>query len=202
MALWLASAPLVLASKSEVRRIVLEAAGVPVEVVPADIDERGIEKNAATGDPKGVATLLAREKARAVAARMPARFVLGADQTLSLASERFSKPVGRDGARAQLLKLRGRTHELCSGLALVRDAAIVFEHCAVARLTMRNFSDDFLERYLDEAGSSVSQSVGGYQLEKTGIQLFEKIEGDHFTILGMPLFSLLPFLRAQKMLAE
>lgn len=202
MALWLAEAPLVLASKSEVRRSVLEAAGLPVEIVPADIDERGIEKNAAASDPKDVAMLLAREKAKAVAARMPGRLVLGADQTLALGTERFSKPAGRDAARAQLLKLRGQTHELCSGIALVRDNAVLFEDCVVARLTMRNFSERFLDRYLDAAGSSVTQSVGGYQLEKTGIQLFEAIDGDHFTILGMPLFSLLPFLRAQKWLAE
>ena len=146
--------------------------------------------------------LLAREKAKSVAARMPGRLVLGADQTLSLGAERFSKPAGRDGARAQLLQLRGKTHELHSGIALVRDAEVLFEDCAVARLTMRNFSEPFLETYLDGAGVSVSQSVGGYQLEKIGIQLFEKIEGDHFTILGMPLFSLLPFLRTQKFLVE
>jgi septum formation protein len=200
MPLWLASDPLVLASKSEVRRAVLEAAGLQVVPVPADIDERAIEKRA--HGPKDVAMLLAREKAKAVAARMPGRLVLGADQTLSLGAERFSKPAGRDGARAQLLQLRGKTHELHSGIALVRDAEMLFEDCAVARLTVRNFSEPFLETYLDGAGVSVSQSVGGYQLEKTGIQLFEKIEGDHFTILGMPLFSLLPFLRTQKFLVE
>jgi nucleoside triphosphate pyrophosphatase len=200
MPLWLASDPLVLASKSEVRRAVLEAAGLPVVPVPADIDERAIEKRAR--GPKDVAMLLAREKAKAVAARMPGRLVLGADQTLSLGAERFSKPAGRDGARAQLLQLRGKTHELHSGIALVRDAEVLFEDCAVARLSMRNFSEPFLETYLDGAGASVSQSVGGYQLEKTGIHLFEKIEGDHFTILGMPLFSLLPFLRTQKFLVE
>ena len=202
MPLWLASDPLVLASKSEVRRAVLEAAGLPVEIAPADIDERGIEKAASTSDAKAVAMLLAREKAKAVAARKPGRLVLGADQTLALGAERFSKPADRAAARAQLLKLRGKTHELCSGLALVRDGAMLFEDCAIARLTMRNFSDKFLDNYLDAAGASVSQSVGAYQLEKTGIQLFEKIEGDHFTILGMPLFLLLPCLRAQKAVAE
>lgn len=202
MALWLTSAPLVLASKSEVRRTVLQAAGIPVEIVPADIDERGIEKSARADTPRSVAILLAREKAKAVAARMPGRLVLGADQTLSLGSERFSKPADRASARAQLMKLRGKTHELSSGIALVRDETALFEDCAVARLTMRNFSESFLDGYLDAAGVSVSQSVGGYQLEKTGIQLFETIEGDHFTILGMPLFLLLPALRAQKFLAE
>jgi septum formation protein len=202
MSLWLASAPLVLASKSEVRRAVLEAAGLPVEIVPADIDERGIEKSAAASAPRDVARLLAREKAKAVAAKMPGRLVVGADQTLALGKERFSKPANRDAARAQLLTLRGKTHELCAGIALARDSTVIYEDCALARLTMRNFSEEFLDRYLDAAGASVSQSVGGYQLEKTGIQLFEAIEGDHFTILGMPLFSLLPFLRAHKFLAE
>lgn len=202
MALWLASQPLVLASKSQVRRTVLDAAGIPVETVPADIDERGIEAKAAASNPQDVAMLLAREKAKAIAATMPGRLVLGADQTLALGQERFSKPAGRDAARAQLLKLRGKTHELCSGIALVRDGVVLFEDCAVARLTMRMFSEAFLDRYLDAAGASVTQSVGGYQLEKTGIQLFETIAGDHFTILGMPLFSLLPALRAQKCLAE
>jgi septum formation protein len=128
--------------------------------------------------------------------------VLGADQTLALGRERYSKPAGRDAARAQLMTLRGKTHELCSGIALVRDSTVLFEDCAVARLTMRNFSEEFLDRYLDAAGASVTQSVGGYQLEKTGIQLFERIDGDHFTILGMPLFLLLPALRTQKCLAE
>lgn len=202
MPLWLLPDPLVLASKSEVRRHVLQAAGLPVEAVPADIDERGIEKNMAASEPRDVALLLAREKAKAIAAKMPGRVVLGADQTLSLGKKRFSKPAGRDAARGQLLNLRGKTHELCSGIALVRDAEVLFRHCAIARLTMRNFSEDFLDGYLAAAGASVTQSVGGYQLEKTGIQLFEAIEGDHFTILGMPLFSLLPFLRTQKFLAE
>jgi septum formation protein len=202
MPLWLASAPLVLASKSEVRKSVLAAAGLPVEIMPADIDERGIENASAAKSPREVACLLAGEKAKAVAARMPGRLVLGADQTLSLGKERFSKPGDRAAARAQLLKLRGKTHELSSGIAIVRDGVTLFEDCAVARLTMRNFSEEFLDGYLDAPGASVTQSVGGYQLEKTGIQLFEAIEGDHFTILGMPLFLLLPFLRAQKLLAE
>lgn len=202
MPLWLASDPLVLASKSEVRRAVLEAAGLPVETVPADIDERAIEKSAAASEPKDVAILLAREKAKTVSAKMPGRLVLGADQTLSLGKERFSKPADRDAARGQLMKLRGKTHELCSGVALVRDGTILFEDCAAARLTMRNFSEPFLESYLDAVGPSVSRSVGGYQLEKIGIQLFETIDGDHFTILGMPVFSLLPFLRAQKFMVE
>lgn len=200
--LWLAQSVLVLASKSAARREVLQAAGLPVEVVPADIDERAIETRHGARNPGEVATMLAREKAKAVSVAMPSRIVLGADQTLALGTQRFSKPAERQAARAQLLTLRGRTHELHSGIALVRDGAVMFEHCAVARLTMRNFSEGFLDAYLDQAGALVSQSVGAYQLEKTGIQLFDSIEGDHFTILGMPLLPLLGFLRHDGLLAS
>ena len=138
-----------------------------------------------------IAALLAREKALAVAAQLPGRLVLGADQTLALGERRFSKPADRAAAREQLKLLRGQTHELHSAIALARDGVIVFEHREVARLTMRAFSDGFLEAYLDAAGAAVTASVGGYQLEKTGIQLFERIEGDHFIILGLPLLPLL-----------
>jgi nucleoside triphosphate pyrophosphatase len=184
MPLWLADQPLVLASKSEVRRTVLAAAEVPIEVVPADIDERGIEVQAAAAGPDGIAALLAREKARAVAAKLPGRLVLGADQTLALAA-----------ARAQLKMLRGKTHELHAAIALVRDDTVLFEYCAVARLTLRDFSDEFLEAYIKVAGNALTASVGAYQMEKVGIQLFERIEGDHFTILGLPLLPLLHYLR-------
>jgi septum formation protein len=201
MAIWLAAQPLVLASKSEVRRMVLANAGIPVETHPADIDERGIEAKAATHDPGDVAALLAREKARAIAPRFPGRLVLGADQTLALGERRFSKPKGRDGAREQLNALRGQTHALHSAIALMREGTTIFEHRDVARLTMRAFSDAFLESYLDAAGASVTASVGGYQLEKLGITLFERIEGDHFTILGLPLLALLAHFRRDGALA-
>ena len=201
MALWLAAEPLLLASKSEIRRMVLANAGIPVEAHPADIDERGIEANAPTRDPGEIAALLAREKARAIAARFPGRLVLGADQTLAFGERRFSKPADRDGAREQLKALRGQTHALHSAIALVRDGAVVFEHRDVARLTMRAFSDGFLDRYLDTAGPAVSASVGGYQLEKLGIELFERIDGDHFTILGLPILPLLEHFRRAGQLA-
>jgi septum formation protein len=201
MPLWLAAEPLVLASKSEVRRLVLANAGIPVETQPADIDERGIEAKATTRDPGEIAMLLARAKARAIARQLAGRLVLGADQTLALGERRFSKPVGRDGAREQLKALRGQTHTLHSAIALMRDDAIVFEHRDVARLTMRAFSDQFLEAYLDAAGAAVSASVGGYQLEKLGIELFERVEGSHFTILGLPILALLEHLRRAGQLA-
>src|SRR6516165_304193 len=186
MPLWLAGEPLVLASKSAIRHALLRDAGVPVEVQPADIDERTIEQQRPVRDASELAALLAREKARMIAARLPGRLVLGADQTLALGERRFSKPGDRAGARAQLKALRGRTHELHSAVALMRESTIVFEHREVARLTMRAFSDSFLESYLDAVGAAVTASVGGYQLERIGIQLFERIEGEHFVILGLP----------------
>ena len=201
MPLWLIDKPLVLASKSAVRHALLRDAGIPVEVAPADIDERAIEQRADTSDAGDVAALLAREKARAIATRLPGRLVLGADQTLALGARRFSKPPDLAAARDQLKALRGRTHELHTAIALLREGAVVFEHREVARLTMRAFSDAFLEGYLEVMGSAVTTSVGGYQLEKVGIQLFERIEGDHFVILGLPLLALLQYLRQSGCLA-
>src|SRR5262245_22353408 len=202
MPLWLADLPLVLASKSEIRRAVLIDAGIPVEVSPADIDERGIEQCAATRDAGEIALVLARAKAQAVTARLPGRLVLGADQTLALGERRFSKPSDRAAARDQLKALRGQTHELHTPVSLARDDAIVFEHREVARLTMRAFSDGFLDSYLDAMGGAVTASVGGYQLEKAGVQLFEQIVGDHFVILGLPLVALLGQLRRAGCLAQ
>ena len=201
MPLWLADQPLVLASKSAIRGEILRAAGLAIEVCPADIDERTIEQGSAARDPGEIATLLAREKALAVAARLPGRVVLGADQTLALGERRFSKPTDRAAAREQLTLLRGQTHQLHTAIALVRDGVILFEHREAARLTMRVFSDRFLEHYLDAAGMAVTASVGGYQLEKTGIQLFERVDGDHFVILGLPLLPLLLHLRQAGWLA-
>lgn len=195
MPLWLADQPLVLASKSAIRHAILREAGLPVEVRPADIDERTIEQQATTRDAGEVAALLARAKARTVAARLPGRLVLGADQTLALGERRFSKPADRAAVREQLNALAGRTHELHSAIALVREETILFEHREVARLTMRAFSERFLDAYLDTVGAAATASVGGYQLEKAGIQLFERIEGDHFVILGLPLLALLRYAR-------
>src|ERR1700749_4103866 len=128
MALWLAPQPLVLASRSAARRALLEAAGVPVELRPADVDERGVEAQARLQDPAAVATVLAREKAAFVAKSHPGRLVLGADQTLALGAERFSKPADRAAARAQIKALAGRTHELHAALAFVQDDAVLFSH--------------------------------------------------------------------------
>jgi septum formation protein len=202
MTLWLAAEPLVLASKSAVRRAMLEAAGIPLEVAPADIDERAVEARAGAGTAADAAVLLAREKARAAGARIKGgRFIVGADQTLALGRARFTKPVDRDTAREQLHALSGRTHELHSAVALARDGRVVFSHVDTAKLTMRTLSERFLDTYLEAAGDAVTASVGGYQLEGLGSHLFERIEGDYFTILGLPLFALLGFLRREGCLA-
>jgi septum formation protein len=145
----------------------------------------------------GIAALLARAKASLVAESFPGRLVLGADQIMTLDGQRFAKPADRAAARLQLRAFASRTHELHSAVALVQDGAALFHHADTARLTMRSFSDEFLDRYLDIAGAAVTASVGAYQLEGPGIQLFERIEGDYFTILGLPLLPTLDFLRRQ-----
>ena len=202
MPLWLANEPLVLASQSEARRTMLQAAGIPVEIVAADIDERGIEEKAAHRSPQDIAALLARAKASAVAASRPGRLVIGGDQTLALGPRLFAKPANRAEAAEQLRALRGKTHALYSAVAVIRDGEVLFEHGESARLTMRAFSDEFLAAYLDAAGAAASASVGGYQWEKLGVHLFDRVDGDHFTILGLPLLALLQFLRREGLLAE
>ena len=198
MPLWLARQPLVLASKSDVRGKILAAAGLRFEIRPASIDERAVEEKAGNPAAAAAATVLARAKALAVSATRPGQPVLGADQTLALGATRVSKPADRTAAAGQLRSLRGRTHELNSALALVQDGKLLFACVDTARLTMRDVSDRFLDDYLDMAGDLALTSVGGYQLEGIGIHLFEKVEGDYFTILGLPLLPLLAFLRQNK----
>jgi septum formation protein len=195
MVLWLAPQPLVLASRSDIRGKILAAAGLRFEIRPSQVDERAVESKSSLNDAAAVARHLARAKADAVAASRPGRMVLGADQTLARGTKRFSKPANRADAAEQLRTLRGRTHELHTALALVRDGAVLFACVDTARLTMRNFSDRFLNDYLDMAGAAALNSVGGYQLEGIGIHLFEQVDGDYFTILGLPLLPLLAFLR-------
>lgn len=199
MALWVSPQPLVLASRSDIRGKILAAAGLRLDIRPSLIDERAAEAESGVVDAIGVARHLAHAKAAAVAAMLPGRLILGADQTLASGAKRFGKPANRAEAVEQLRILRGQTHELHSALALVRDEETIFSCLDTARLTMRDFSDRFLNDYLDLAGDTAMSSVGGYQLEGIGIHLFERIEGDYFTILGLPLLPLLAFLRQNKL---
>ncbi len=201
MPLWIAERALVLASQSEARRKILADAKLPADIVPADVDERAVEAAAGPLAADAAAAVLARAKAASVSAKMPGRVVLGADQTLALGTRRFSKPKDRAAARAQLQALSGKMHELHSAIAVMRDGTMLFEHVATARLTMRVLSGEFLDRYLDAAGEAASASVGGYQIEGAGIHLFERIEGDYFTVLGLPLPPLLDFLRRNGFIA-
>lgn len=177
--------------------MLLANAGIDFESVPAGIDERAIQETSALSAPRDIAALLAREKSCFVAARRPGCYVVGADQTLALGMRLFSKPTGRAQAAEQLRLLAGNSHELYSALAVARDGKILFEEVAIARMTMRRLKETEIGAYLDAAGEAVTSSVGAYQLEGLGVHLFERIEGDHFTILGLPLLPLLGFLRSE-----
>jgi septum formation protein len=200
MTLWRGKHPLVLASQSLTRQALLANAGIDFEAMAAGIDERAVQQASGLLAPSDIAALLARAKALAVSSRQPGKYVIGADQTLALGGRLFSKPAGRPPAAEQLRALAGRNHELHSAVAVVRDGKILFEAVAIAGMTMRRLGDAEIDVYLDQAGEAVTSSVGAYQLEGLGVHLFERIEGDHFTILGLPLLPLLAFLRSEALL--
>ncbi|AIB13095.1 septum formation protein Maf [Azospirillum argentinense] len=194
----------VLASGSRTRAEMLERAGVRVTLAPAAVDEEEIKLAArAEGAPvEDVAETLAELKAQRVTRKHPGALVIGADQMLECEGRWFDKPADRDAARAQLQDLRGKTHRLVSCAVVIRDGERLWHHVDRARLTMRPFSDAFLDSYLNAAGDDVLGSVGAYHLEGLGAQLFHRVDGDFFTILGLPLLPLLGFLRVHGVIAE
>lgn len=193
-----------LASESEARAAMLRAAGLEVEVQPARIDEAALKEAllAEEAAPRDIADALAELKAKRVSGRAPGRLVLGADQVLVADGALHDKPRDRAEAAKQLRALRGRTHQLLSAAVIARDGAAIWRHVGTARLAMRPFTDRFLEEYLDREGEAVCASVGAYRLEGLGAQLFARVEGDYFSILGLPLLEVLGFLRAQGVLTE
>lgn len=192
---------LVLASASSARRRVLEGAGVPFVQEPSGADEDALKATLQARSAAELARALALAKALAVSARRPGAPVLGADQVLECEGRFFAKPRDKIEARAQLVFLRGRRHRLVNGLALARNGKVLWQYDDQALLWMRDFDDAFLDDYIAGAGPEVLESVGAYRLEGKGAQLFARIEGDFFSILGLPLLPLLEALRREGILA-
>lgn len=190
---------IVLATKSTARVALLRAAGVDFTAMPARVDERAIEAPlAAVGaGADAIALALAEAKAGAVAAAEPDALVIGADQTLAIDGHQLHKPANLAEAREQIRTLAGRSHRLYSALAGAKDGAIVWRHGEMAEMTLRPLGDGDIDAYLAEVGEAASASVGGYQVEGPGIRLFERIDGDYFAILGLPLLPLLAWLRSE-----
>jgi len=188
---------LILASKSASRRAMLDAAGVAYEALPADVDERAIEAGLAGAAPAEIAEALSVAKAAAVAARRPDALVLGSDSLVVVEGRRFDKPTSREEAAAHLRFFSGKVMELHSAAALVRGDGCLWSHAALARLHVRILSDAFITEYLDAEWPEIAHTVGAFRIEGCGVQLFEAIEGDQFTVLGMPLLAVLGALREE-----
>ncbi len=196
------SASLILASSSPFRRMLMTNAGLAFDWQAAKIDERAIEAplEEKGSSPQAVALVLAEAKARDVGQSRPDAIVIGSDQTMSLGDRVYHKPRDRAEARNHLLSLSGQTHQLNSAVVLTQGTTLVWSHVSSARLTMRTLSADFIDRHLERVGDKALSSVGAYQLEGEGIQLFETIEGDYFTILGLPMLPLLEKLRTLRVI--
>lgn len=194
--------PLVLASASASRQALLRAAGVDFVAVPADIDEPALMRSliAGGGDGRAIAEALAGEKAAHISRRRTGETVLGGDSVLELDGELLGKCRDLTALRALLLRMSGRPHQLISAAALARDGAILWRHVSTARMTVRPLSDAFIDAYLAREGEKLLSSVGGYHFEGLGAQLFEKVEGDYFSILGLPLLDVLAALRTEGLL--
>lgn len=187
---------LVLASGSGIRRQMLENAGVSFEVSLPRVDEDAVRQSllAEAASPRDIADALAELKARKVSTRMPGALVLGCDQVLSFDGQIMAKPVSRADAEQQLRQLRGARHQLLSAAVIYEDGQPLWRFVGTVRLQMRDFSDSFLTAYLDRNWPDISNSVGGYKLESEGVRLFTRVDGDYFTVLGMPLLEILSYL--------
>jgi septum formation protein len=189
--------PIVLASGSPFRKKMLEDAGLVFDVARPEIDERAVEAAVQNSGvtPEDLALILAEAKALDVSQTRPGAMVIGTDQTLSLEDDVLHKPKDMEEARRRLLLLSGKTHQLNSAVVVLRDGEVLWRHVGIARLTMRTLAPAFLGRHLSRVGEAALSSVGAYQIEGEGIQLFERVDGDHFTIVGLPLLALLAKLR-------
>jgi septum formation protein len=192
---------LVLASTSRIRGELLSKAGMTFETLRPEVEEDELKASAKGLSPGELAQSLAAAKAVSVANRLPDALVIGADQILNLEGQIFDKPRSREEARRQLLQLRGRSHILETAVCCAEAGGVVWQHLGRATLSMRVFSESFLDDYLARMGPDVMTSVGAYKLEGLGVQLFDRIDGDYFTILGLPLLPLLDFLRRKEALA-
>ena len=195
---------IVLASASQVRSWILENAGLEFDVDPADVNEFGIKKNLSGQGTaaKVIAVTLAEAKAQVVSTRHPEAWIIGADQVLVFEDQIYDKPADIDEAASHLRRFRGRYHDLISAVCVVRKNNIIWHHSETVRLHVREYSDVFLEEYFSKTGNSILDSVGAYRLEGLGALLFSKVEGDYFSVLGLPLLPLLGFLREQGVISS